>query len=261
VDVIAGIQAVGKATGSDAKANEMAKLLREAASGGSSKIRGTIQNFYTQQTFLFQEANSMLHGLEAEVQSPYARFLWPFAALLQMSLLRHDSKPKGITLFRAGRITSTKVTELKMGLSGGSNPLWILRGFNSATKTLAVTDGFFAEDSSKNLLLKIELPKMSFDEANAGQLLLGAGAELHKASDSAREDEVLLIDGLCLRVTKIGFDSSKNRYTVSGRVWIAISFEIITQFSRRRRPPQVLPWPRKSRRRKRPAPPARSPSQ
>jgi hypothetical protein len=33
VDVIAGIQAVGKATGSETQANEMAKLLREGCIG------------------------------------------------------------------------------------------------------------------------------------------------------------------------------------------------------------------------------------
>jgi hypothetical protein len=107
---------------------------------------------------------------------------------------------------------------LKAGLWGGSNPLWILRGFNSATKTLAVTDKFFAEDSSNNVLLKIELPEMSFGEANAGKLLLGSGAELRNVSDFASEHAVLLFDSICLRITKIDFDSSKNRYTVSARV-------------------------------------------
>jgi TPR repeat protein len=68
------------------------------------------------------------------------------------------------------------------------------------------------------LLLKIELPKMTFDEANAGKLLLGAGAELRNVSDFASDDEVLLNDSPCLRVTKIDFDSSKNRYTVSACV-------------------------------------------
>jgi hypothetical protein len=218
MEVIAGIQAVGKVTGSEAKANEMVELLPEAVPGGSSKIRWTIQNFCTRQTFLFKEANSMLHGLESGAESPYAKFLWPFVALLQMSLLRHDSKPNGITIFRAGQIACTKVTELNASLSGGSKPLWILRGFNSATKSLAVTDELFSNDSSKNVLIKIELPKMSFDEANTGRLLLGAGAELHNVSDYASEDEVLLIDSLWLRVTEVEFDSGKNRYTVDARV-------------------------------------------
>jgi hypothetical protein len=220
-DAAAGICEQGGVKSAVRSADEVADRLVAAPRQDVERIRAVAQNLYTQQTFLYGDANALMrdlyeNGITAGNREESRRLL-PYVALLQAALVRASPKFSGAMLFRGTNLKDSLVQSWQAALQGGQKATYTLHGFTSFSVSEAKAIEFAVSDG-RNAVLKVDVPLKRFDEAMPGKLYVGAAVAVQGFSKFWEEQEVLLIDATALNVTAVSFDPATKRGTVTAAV-------------------------------------------
>jgi hypothetical protein len=201
-----GVREQGEAAGEPEVGVRLAERLLAGAASGGEILRDNALALYTRETWLYRDANRLLRG----TGSPGDARLWPFVAILQMSLIRARPKENdGGVVYRGAVVPSS-------ALPGGVGK-FVLRGFTSCSRVEARAFEFASRsaparapasrDADVRVMFEVKLPHVMFERAQLGNLWVGAAVNVrHRAGEFEGEEEVVLLDGTTLNVTSVSRD-------------------------------------------------------
>ncbi len=189
----------GKKLGKQREAENLAEKLMGKKEAGMKEVWKCCAYLYSLECFLYKKLNEIMRSIGSEeheeVWRSKVRTFGPYCLLLWDNPFNSNITEPGTILYRGARLSDDLIASFKDDSLIGSNRLHSFQAFTSCSRNRSMAETF-------GNVLFIMKTRIAFT------------VDLSKYSDYSKEEEELLLPGVCFTIDRLEFDKDKNKHLI-----------------------------------------------